>query len=1003
MKRFARLSCVALGLVISTTGFLQASDNASEPNLALNRAVYQSSAANYDNTGHLATDGSPDTFWQSAPGADQSVYVDLGRVCSVDRVRLFWGDHGTQSFKIQLSTDTDAPVNWKDVQAADSDAEDVSTIPFPAQSARYVRLLMRAGGEQNGYRLREFEVFGVRPANAAQTATVPPSPQLDGTLLLDNESWKVQRDDFIKAAPKDISSPGIDTQNWLPGLVPGTVLTSYLKAGAIPDPRYGDQQFQVSEDFFNNHDFWYRTEFAVPDSYREKRIWLNFDGINWKAEIFLNGADLGAINGAFIRGVFDITNHLQAGKPNVLAVLIHRVAHPGPTDHKVLNGPTKNGGVIGLDSPTYVASTKWNWVPSIRGRDAGIWSHVYLKATGDITLDDPFVVTDLSPDHTQADLTIQMTLANQSQLPQSATVTGVLGNIHFSQKADLAAGETKAVTLDKTTNPELSLSHPKLWWPNGYGDQPLYKLHLEARVGNAISDQRNVTFGIRKLAYDTSNNILKIAVNGHPIICNGGNWGMAEAMLLYNAHDFDTAVHLHKDMNLVMIRNWVGQTARDEFYDACDKYGILVWNDFWLANPGDGPNPADPAMFIRNLRDKILQIRNHPSLALYCGRNEGDPPKDLDDAMRQATQELDGTRYYISHSAKNPVSGFGPYEPRAPEWYFKNCGKTLHSELGIVCVPTLDSLRLMMPEKDLWPINGMWALHDYFQPRCADYTKLIDDSYGPATDAAGFCEKAQMLNMETSRAMLECWRSRRGSGGLIWMTQPAWPSLICQLYDYYLNPTAAYFGVKKACEPLHILWNPDVNQVQVANDTLNDFTGLTAEATVYDLNGNPRFHQNSTMDVKSGTTATCFPLDFSQATTPVQFIKLRLSNSDQLLSDNFYWHGNNRHDYTALSGLPHVRLTGRVANVANLDSLDSSTLQVTVTNPNPTIALMVCLKVVRDNAAHDRVLPIYYQDNYFSLLPQETKIISVQFSKKSLGDSKPVVIVQGWNVDSQNL
>jgi len=642
-------------------------------------------------------------------------------------------------------------------------------------------------------------------------------------------------------------------------------------------------------------------------------------------------------------------------------------------------------------------------MPSIRGRDVGIWSHVYLKATGDVRLDDPFVATDLSPDHSEADLTIKMTLANQSQLAQSATVTGVLGDIRFSQKVDLAAGETKAVVLDKKSNPELSVANPKLWWPNGYGDQPLYKLHLEAKVGETISDQHDVTFGIRKLTYDTSKNILKIAVNDHQIMCNGGNWGMAEAMLLYNAQDFDTAVHLHKDMNLVMIRNWVGQTDRDEFYDACDKYGILIWNDFWLANPGDGPNPSDPAMFISNMRDKILQIRNHPSLALYCGRNEGKPPPDIDAAMQQATQELDGTRYYIPHSASGLVTGGGPYGPQPPEWYFKNKGVTLHSELGIVCVPTLDSMRLMMPEKDLWPIGEMWGLHDYFQDRCRDYTKIITNSYGPAADIADFCEKAQMLNMETSKAMLECWRSKRGSGGLIWMTQAAWPSLICQLYDYYLNPTAAYFGVKKAGEPLHILWNSDVNKVQVANDTLNDFTGLTAEATVYDMDGNSQSHQNLTLDVKSGSTENCFSLDFSRATSPVQFIKLKLSNSGQLVSDNFYWHGSNGHNFTALSGMTHVRLTGQVKSVDNPDSPDSFTLNVTVTNPNPTIALMVSLKVVRDNAGQDRVLPVYYQDNYFSLLPDETKTISVQFSKESLGDSKPVVVVQGWNVDSQNL
>ena len=219
-----------------------------------------------------------------------------------------------------------------------------------------------------------------------------------------------------------------------------------------------------------------------------------------------------------------------------------------------------------------------------------------------------------------------------------------------------------------------------------------------------------------------------------------------------------------------------------------------------------------------------------------------------------------------------------------------------------------------------------------------------------------------------------------------------------RLCDYYLNPTAAYFGVKKAGEPVHILWNSDVNQVQVANDTLDDLTGLTAEASIYDMDGNSKFDQNSTIDVKSGTTVTCFPLDFSQATSAVQFIKLKLSRGNQVVSDNFYWHGTNGHNFTSLSNMPHVQLTGQVKNVANPDSPDSSTLQVTVTNPNPTIALMVSLKVVRDNAAQDRVLPIYYQDNYFSLLPGEKRTIEMQLDTSLVTDSKLLFKLDGWNL-----
>ncbi len=994
--------CVALGFLVPDGVRGQAAGE--DADLARNRAVYQSSAANYDNTGHLTTDGNPRDFWQSAPGAEQWVYVDLGQSCSIDRVQLVWGPHTTPlTFKLQVSDEAGTPVNWRDVHSAVSQTEESSNIAFPRQKARYVRALLQAGGETGGYVLHTFSVFGARATGPAAAGSASLVAGDDGTATLDDDSglWKVQREDFVTAAPEALSALGADTRNWLPGLVPGTTLTSYLKAGAVPDPRYGDQQFQISEEFFNNHDFWFRREFIPPASYKGKHVWLNFDGINWKADIYLNGARVGRIDGAFIRSQFDISSGLQWGKPNTVAVLIHKMKHPGRTDHKILNGPTKNGSEIGLDSPTFMASTHWNWIPSIRGRDTGIWNHVYLRATGDARISDPFVASDLSTDHGKADLTVRMNVANATGQAQTVAVAGTVGNIHFGRSVTLVGNATMEVVFDVHSNPELSISQPQLWWPNGYGGQPLYKLHVEARTAGALSDQRDASFGIRKLSYDISDKILKISVNDHRIMCNGGNWGMPEAMLLYKEHDYDTAVHLHQDMRMVMIRNWAGQTASQAFYDACDKYGILVWDDFWMVHHYDGPDPEDETMFIANMRDKVLQVRNHPSVALYCGRNEEGPPKRLDAAMRLATQELDGTRFYVPNSRAGVVTGGGPYAPMKPEWYFANKGKTFHSELGIVCVPTVETMRLMMPEKDLWPINNMWGLHDFHQPRAKSYISMIGASYGPSGNVQDFCEKAQMFNMETSKAMLECWRSNRGSGGLVWMSHPAWPSLICQLYDYYLNPTAAYFGIKKACEPVHILWNSNVNQVQAANDTLADLPRLTAEASVFDMNGNAVFQQSSTIDCKAGTAASCFPLDFTRVTTPVSFIKLKLSSGGKMLSENFYWHGTDAH-YAELSQMPRVRLTGKVEPAAGRQE-ELTRMDVTVTNPASTIALMVCLKVVRDDAARERVLPIYYEDNYFTLMPHETRKIAVRYDASLLGNAKPLVLLQGWNVDERGL
>ena len=253
------------------------------------------------------------------------------------------------------------------------------------------------------------------------------------------------------------------------------------------------------------------------------------------------------------------------------------------------------------------------------------------------------------------------------------------------------------------------MPNPRLWWPNGYGDQPLYTLKLRFETGGKVSDSKSFTFGIRKISYvitnaiDSTNPMLTLYVNGRRVLIRGGNWGMAEGKLNCDAAGYDLRVRLHHDANLNMIRNWVGMVGDEAFYDDCDRYGILIWDDFWLANPVDGPNPTDDEMFMANARDKIRRVRSHSSLALYCGRNEGLPPPELDLAMRSATRELDGTRYYIPHSAAGAVTGYGPYDDRNPEWYFANRGKTLHSELGIVAVPSVESMRAMMSATNLGP------------------------------------------------------------------------------------------------------------------------------------------------------------------------------------------------------------------------------------------------------------------------------------------------------------
>ncbi len=966
-----------------------------ETNVALNRAAYQSSAIDYDNVAHLATDGSLDTFWQSKPEDRPWIYVDLGAMRKISGVKLAWGAFAPAGCTIQIATEPATPAVWTDVRHLSGAAGQVAEAHFAPAEARFVRMIADAGSAPGGCQLREFEVEGQGPPPVARNLNLPAKDE-QNRISLDGEGWQVQNTLFVHDAGETISRTGYSTSGWLPAKVPGTVLANYLADGAVPDPNFGEQCRQISESFFQN-DFWYRKEFILPSAPGQNHLLLNFDGINWKADVYLNGTKIGHIDGAFARGRFEVTQNILRGHKNILAVLIHQVANPGPTHERSPWKGSRNGGVLGKDAPTFQASQGWNWMVSIRGRDTGIWDHVYIEESGPLWLTDPFVQTTVSANRAQADVAFQVTVRNLEGTPVQGSVSGKLEDVSVSQPVNLAANESKTLSFDKAAFPQLVLKNPKLWWPNGYGDQPLHHLQVAASIGAAPSFQQDVVFGIRQLTYDTSGNILKIFCNGQPIQLNGGNWGMDETMLRYEAKDYDTAVRLHREMHMTMIRNWVGQVGKEEFFNACDKYGLLVWNDFWLANPSDGPNPDDHAMFMSNVQDRILRIRNHPSLALYCGRNEGNPPKDLDSGMAQATTALDGTRFYIPNSASGTVTGHGPYEPHPASYYFKSAAaKTLHSELGIVCVPTADTMRLTMPAQDLWPVSDDWAMHDFYQPRCRTYLDRISSSYGPSASLDEFCGKAQMENWENAKAELEAWRSNSGSGCLIWMSHPAWPSLICQLYDYWFNPTGAYFGARLANEPLHILWDAFSNKIKVANNTGHAFQNLHAEAWLYNMDGTEKGHQEARVNSGAdGVAVDCFDLALPADLSPVHFIKLKLSDGARIVSENFYWRGIKEDDDTTLNDMPKVKLNGSFTHKIT-DGKEM--LDVRVENPTSGIALMVALKVVRAHAPGKRVLPIFYGDNYVSFLPHETRHIPVEFDPAQLRGDQPKVVAQGWNV-----
>ncbi len=930
--------------------------------------------------------------WMSAGTGEEWVYVDLGVSSAFDHIKLYWINKATKGL-IQVSEDA---ASWSDLVALPGNEEMIDDITLDEKAqGRFVKILMTEAALDKNYILSELEVFGTGGMKAIPKA----SPGISNNRMdLTGGDWKIQRISEVTATGESISQPGFENDDWVVATVPGTALVSYWNACALPDPNFGDNQLMISESFFNS-DFWYRNEFEVPSGFTGERIFLNFDGINWKADIFVNGVKTGRIEGAFIRGKFDVTDLIIPGQKNAIAVLIIKNDNIGVIKEQTALSPDKNGGILGADNPTYHASIGWDWIPTIRGRDIGIWNDVFLKVTGAVTIEDPFVFTDLAlPDTTAADINIEVILQNHKAEAVSGILSGRYGDIKFEEEVSLEPSASKVVKLNPSTHPSLHFENPKLWWPRGYGEPYLYDVELVFKTTEGVvSDKSAFKSGIREMAFVEENQILSIYINSRRFIGRGGNWGFPESNLNYRGREYDIAVAYHADMNFTMIRNWVGQTGDDEFYEACDRHGIMVWQDFWLANPADGPNPNNPEMFLENGKDMIKRIRNHPSIAIYVGRNEGNPPEVLDTSLRAMIQEIHPGIHYISNSSFGTVSGGGPYRALPPRDYFLLYGyNKLHSERGMPNVMTYESMKQMLPESALWPQNSQWGLHDYClegAQGAASFNQMIEKGFGLPENVKEFTELAQWINYDGYRGMFEG-RSLFRKGLLLWMSHPAWPSMVWQTYDYYFEPTAAYFGCKKASEPVHIQRNPVWDEIEVVNYNGRDRTGLTAKAQLINMDGSVQWEKESGLDIKEDSTVTCFKLEFPQSLSSVHFIKLTLREGDKTISENFYWRGLEDGNYQALRDLPMVELK----NSTKVEKSGSDwTLTTTLNNTSEHPVLMVRLKVVGKNSG-ERILPVFYSDNYIFLMPGEEKVISMKLKDVDTRGEKPAVEISGFNL-----
>ncbi len=1015
--------------------------------------------------------------------------LDLGSVSHVLQMAppiLPWPDGKHFGGKIASLTLLRRAMTTDEIQQRFQQPQDTSSTLFEEGSKPwYVQTRAQAGyrAPQDPSTMPKSKAPFSRPVaqkSLAPRAALEANGENEWTLA---GGWTLTPAPGVTAEGSQIAGSGFSTKDWWPATVPGTVLTTMVDRGVYPDPDYGLNNLAIPESL-NKQDYWYRNEFKAPASIAGRRLALTFQGINYKAAVWLNGQSLGTITGAFIRGIFDVTAVLKPGQTNVLAVRVSPPPHPGiPQEQSIKGGPGENGGLMCLDGPTFVATEGWDWIPAVRDRDTGIWQPVTLTAGGNVKIGDPQIVTKLPlPDTSRADVEITVPFENDSSAPIRGNLKASFDQVTVTKAITIPPGKS-TVKLAPSEFGQLAVQHPRLWWPNGYGKPELYHLKLTFAEGDKESSAKQTTFGVREITYelsllDTSGHLrrleysptaaraknervvdvslegmrelpaaeppppnfpeawkewwkswtaslvpgaenssairmlddnkmahyLIIKVNGVRIACRGGNWGMDDSRKRVSRTRLEPYFRLHRDAHLNFIRNWVGQNTEEVFYDLADEYGLLVWNDFWESTQNYNVEAQDPVLFLDNARDTILRFRNHPSIAMWCGRNEGVPQPIITDGLADLIRSLDGTRYYSPSSNQVNLQNSGPYKYQDPALYFSVLNRGFSVETGTPSMSTLESFRAWIPKEDQWPIDDVWAYHDWHASgngESAPFMTEIQAEFGAATSLEDFERKAQMLDYVSHRAIFEGMNAHLwapNSGRVLWMTQPAWPSNMWQILSSDYDTQASYYGTKKASEPIHIQLDLSNYNVDIVNNTTAPLAGLSVIANVYSLDNKSLLHHEEKKDVPANVEINGFKLELApHLSNAVVFIKLELrSASGQVLSDNFYWLAAESSAYRQLNKLPPAKLSVTTAST----QVDAAVhVHVQLQNRGNTVALANKLTLLNASGG-SRILPAYLSDNYFSLLPGETREIDIEYPAAA-AQSAPQVALRGWNVSPQ--
>jgi exo-1,4-beta-D-glucosaminidase len=861
-----------------------------------------------------------------------------------------------------------------------------------------------------------------------------------------SENWKLAAAKDVGADGAALSQYGYQDQAWHPvNRMPATVLEILQEDGVYPNLYVGKNMLEkVPQDLYKE-DWWYRTVFTAPAGF--SAYTLEFPGINYRAEIWINGqkvADNKQIVGMYAAHQLNATQWIKPGAPNVLAVKV--------TPERLIQD------VDGVE----LADSWFDWInwkylgykgkytrkhmfPAsfVPDRNAGIWKPVYLKTTGSVALESPTVNSELSLPQATARLTVYATLHNFAAQAVTGTVKGTISrqgkpSIDLEESLTLAPGETREMALDPKKYPSLVVNNPDLWWPYTMGQPSLYDLTLEFVQDQKVSDRSHIRFGIRSITQHRDHDEefpdkgrggnFYLQVNGRDFLMRGADY-TPDLLCRYDPEREAEILRYVKDLGMNMLR-WESKISSEHIVELADEEGIPLMFGWMCCNQWekwDQWSEEDHRVASESLRSQILMLRPHASVFIWANGSDGLPPVPV---RNQYHKILSGLHW--PNAIVDTVSSFakddkgeriwdgiimeGPYSWRPPSYWFSGKYPPVRgssAEQGDnESIPTLESLKKFIPPDKLWPINDTWFFHAGAIENSnvlMNVQRAVNHRYGPSTNVEEFVRKAQVSHYENTRAQFEDfaangWANHKMT--LYWMLNSHWPSFYGHIIDYYLSPGGAYYGAKKGLRPLSVVFDSYATgdhseaKIKVFNQTPTDVQGLRVRVRVYDLNGNViDDHSADGIQVPFNGTTQVMALPRYPRSTPVFFVRCQLLDSaGALLVDNTYWQsqkdddmGDRKNDSAfdlKQDSWADMTALNKMAPVQlelnTQQTADDDEKQVVIRLHNSSERIAFFERaVVSATENGGEILPIRYDDNYITVYPGETAEIHATLSKSA--------------------